>query len=330
MSTSSRRRCSATSSRAPRSARTSWRRSRSSSRTRASWSPPTSWPAGPCAGRWPRALDSRGVEPMAVLRSWAVQDSPPGAATAALVARGDVAVGWLDRAVYEDRTVVALYNARSATAVIPAAEAAAYGTAQLPVDDAGLKAVLGRSVPERREDFAAPAQLACDAISEALDGRERTRDDLHEQLRRALPKALLPWCEACGSHHAKRGLLIVAALRGRLCISGRAGRQPVFARTDQLVGWDAPPPEEARAELVRRYRKLYGDPDVGHFADWAGLGRAHARELWALTDESGRRSTLRGLKLLGPGDPVLLGRDREALVPDAGMRKKVFAGLGSM
>src|SRR3954463_14072304 len=159
------------------------------------------------------------MRPMDVLRSWAVQDSPPGAATAALVARGDVEVGWLDRAIYEDRTVVALYNARSATAVIPAEEAAAYGTAQLPADDAGLKAVLGRSVPEQDEGFAEPAALAYDAISEALDGRERTRDDLHAQLRETLPGALLPWCESCGSHHARRGLLIIAGLRGRLCIS---------------------------------------------------------------------------------------------------------------
>jgi hypothetical protein len=104
----------------------------------------------------------------------------------------------------------------------------------------------------------------------------------------------------------------------------------VFARTDQLVGWDAPAREAAGAELVRRYRRQYGDPDVGHFADWAGLGRAHARALWELTDETGRRPRLRGLKLLGPGDPVLLGRDREALVPDATMRKQVFAGLGSL
>ena len=88
------------------------------------------------------------MEPMDVLRSWAVKNSPPGAATAALVARGAVEVGWLDRDLHEQRTVVALYNARSATAVLPADEVAAYGTALLPVDDAGLKAVLGRSVPE--------------------------------------------------------------------------------------------------------------------------------------------------------------------------------------
>ena len=62
-----------------------------------------------------------------------MQDSPPGAATAALVARVEaLPVGWLDDAIYEERTVVALYNARTATAIVPADEAAAYGTALLP------------------------------------------------------------------------------------------------------------------------------------------------------------------------------------------------------
>ena len=108
---------------------------------------------------------------MDVLRSWAVQDSPPGAATAALVARGDVEVGWLDRAIYEQRTVVALYNARSATAVVPAEEAAAYGTAQLPYDGDGLKALLKTAAPEG--DYEESAELAFQAIGDALDGVER-------------------------------------------------------------------------------------------------------------------------------------------------------------
>ncbi len=77
-----------------------------------------------------------------VLETWAVQDSPPGAAITALVARGDVEVGWLDRAIYEERTVVALYNARSATAIVPAADVAAYATAQLPADESEFSLLL--------------------------------------------------------------------------------------------------------------------------------------------------------------------------------------------
>src|SRR3954447_19213904 len=169
----------------------------------------------------PAATVASAMRPMDVLRSWAVQDSPPGAATAALVARGDVEVGWLDRAIYEERPVVALYNARSATAAVPAEEAAGHATAQLPVADPGYKAILGRAVPDQDADYAEPAQLAFEAISDALDRRERTREDLHELLRQALRVPLLAWCEIYGSRPARRGLLILAGLRGRLCICAR-------------------------------------------------------------------------------------------------------------
>ncbi|MDA0179146.1 winged helix DNA-binding domain-containing protein [Solirubrobacter phytolaccae] len=261
-----------------------------------------------------------------VLRSWAVQDSPPGAAVAALVARTDLEVGALDRALYEERTAVALYNARSATAIVPADEVAAYATAQLPEGDDQLGPLFKNAAPEG--GYADAFALATDAISDALDGRALSRDDLHEALRQRLPEALLPWCEGCQSHHARRGLLIIAGLRGRLCLSGRVGRQPEFARTDQLIGWDAPAREEAGKALVDRYRRQYGASSATEFAQWSGLAPAHARELWALSRVKGGVEQLDGVRLLAPGDPQLQRRDREAFIEDAAWRKKVWAASG--
>ncbi len=277
-----------------------------------------------------QGLAVRDSEPIDVLRSWAVQDSPPGAATTALLARcAELPVGWLDRAVYEERTVIAFYNARTATALVPADEVAAFATALKPYDDLGLKAIVANAVPEQDEGYAEPVALAVAAISDALDGVTLSRDALHEQLRQRLPGALLPWCEGCQSHHARRGLLVMAALDGRLCIAARAGRQPAFARTDQLVGWKAPDRETAGAELVRRYRRGYGPSTPTHFAEWAGIGKAHARELWALGGEepASEAAPATGVRLLGPGDPLLLGRDREALIEDPANRKRLWANL---
>jgi hypothetical protein len=286
--------------------------------------------------------------PDAALARWAVQDSPPGAATAALAARVEtLPPGWLDAAL-ADRSAIALYNARTATAVVPATQAAAYCTAQLPVDDAGLKAIVGSSLRGRREGFAEPVELAVDAIADALDGRTLSRDDLHEELRGRLPGELLPWCPGCESHHARRGLLVMASLRGRLCIAGRAGRQPAFARTDQWIGWDAPDRPGAGAALVRRYLSAYGPSTAAHFAAWAGIAPAHARSLWASAGAlaevrvEGRRAWLLagdlprlldpppapGVRLIAPGDPLLLGRDREALVPDPGRRARIWRAIG--
>jgi hypothetical protein len=266
----------------------------------------------------------RGVlEPMDALRSWALQDSPPGAAVAALAARVDTPVGWLDRAVYEERTAVAMYNPRTATAVVPAEEAAAFGTAFLPPDDAAYKAIVGSALPEHEAGYAEPVALGVEAISDALDGVTLSRDDLHEALRQRLPADMLPWCEGCRSHHARRGLLVMAGLHGRLCIAGRAGRQPAFARTDQLVGWE--PPKDAAQQLVKRYKQQYGTSSHPHFAEWAGIGKAHAKALW--TDDTARGEHLTGLRVLAPGDPILLTRDREALVPDPAWRKQLWSSI---
>lgn len=243
------------------------------------------------------------VEAMDVLRSWAVQDSPPGAAVAALVARTDMPVGWLEKALYEDRTVVAMYNPRTATAIVPADEAAAFGSAFLP--------------PEPAESDA----LAVEAVGDALDGRTLSRDELHEALRQRLPEEMLPWCEGCQSHHARREVLVVAGLHGKLCLAGKAGRQPAFARTDQLVGWD--PPE--RNELVSRYKRQYGTSNPTHFAEWAGIGKPHAKALWS--DEPAVGEQLDGLRVIAPGDPLLQTRDRERLIPDPAWRKRVWSAI---
>jgi Winged helix DNA-binding domain len=259
-----------------------------------------------------------------VLRTWAVQDSPPGAAITALVARGDVEVRWLDRAIYEERTVVALYNARSATAIVPANEVATYATAQLPADEGEFSQLVRNAVGDVEDGV----EHGVEAISDALDGRALSRDDLHEALRQRLPDGLLPWCEGCQSHHARRGLLIMAGLRGRLCLSGRVGRQPEFARTDQLVGWKPPSEENAGREFVKRYKHFYGESSAADFAAWSGLSRAHAKRLWAASRAQGAGEELDGVRLLGPGDPQLQRRDRETLVPDAGWRKKIWAASG--
>ena len=131
-------------------------------------------------------------------------------------------------------------------------------------------------------------QLAVDAIADALDGVTLSRDDLHEALRQRLPDELLPWCKGCESHHARRGLLVMAGLHGKLCIAGRAGRQPAFARTDQLIDFE--PPSTARASSSSSATSGSTAPSSHtHFAEWAGIGKAHAKQLWTDETDTGER-----------------------------------------
>ena len=267
------------------------------------------------------------MRPLDVLRSWAVQDSPPGAAIAAVVARvPDTPVGWLDEA-----PVVALYNPRTATAVVPDDEVAAFGTAFLPPDDQALKAIVDTRAADLRRGLrrAGPARRRRDLGRAGRQGAQPRRP-----------------ARAAATDAAERAAAVVRGLPEpprppRPARDGGAQRAAVHLRPRRAASPPSRAPTSASAgrrrresrpgaELVRRYRRTYGATSVAHFADWAGLGRAHAKQLWELADDAPRRQPLDGVRLLAPGDPILLGRDREALLPDPAARKKVWAALGGM
>lgn len=324
---------------------------------------------------------SGGAAPAAALAGWAVQDSPPGTAALALAARTDALdPGALDVALHETRSAVALYNPRTATAIVPATDVATFTAGLLPPDEEALRFVLGRAIPPPGGGIGPGEAVATAlaAVERALDGRALSRDDLHAELRATLPGELLPWCEGCRSHHARRGLLVAAGLHGRLCIAGRAGRQPLFARTDQWLGPQAAPdavaPDAAAAEVVRRFLRWSGPATPALFAGWAGIAPAHARRSWALVEDELAEVAVAGhgaawvlaedvarlagaghggqaggsgrdvaggdaagemtggrpaAALLPPGDPLLLPRDRELLIPDPAARRRLWPTLAA-
>jgi hypothetical protein len=272
-----------------------------------------------------------------VAASFALQDSPPGAALTAVCARS-FEPERLEPAL-EARELVALQNPRTAIAILPAEDVATYLEALKPPDERALKAVLLNAAPG---DYEAAREHAVTAVGAALDGRVLSRDALHEELRGRLPPELLPWCEPCQSHHARRGLLSVAALEGRLCIAGREGRQNTFARTDQWI--DLQPAHDAQAEFVRRYLHHLGPSTHADLAAWAGIAPSHAKALMATVElaQVGKAFLLagdletfesppppRGVRLLGPGDPLLTARDKEVLIPDKALHRKIWRPVGS-
>lgn len=284
-----------------------------------------------------QGLNERARTVTEVAASFALQDSPPGAALTAVNARSDDAAQ-LDE-LRERRELVALPNPRTAIAIVPADDVASYLEALKPPDERALEAVLLNAAPR---DFESARREAVTAVAEALDGRVLSRDALHEELRGRLARELLPWCEGCQSHHARRGLLTVAALEGRLCVAGREGRQNTFARTDQ---WIALQPADGH-ELARRYLHHLGPSTHGDLAAWAGIAPSHAKALLRAVDgelvQVGKAFLLaadlamfedppppRGVRLLGAGDPLLNARDREVLAPDKAVRRRIWRPVGS-
>jgi hypothetical protein len=286
-----------------------------------------------------QGLNERDKTPQEVAASFTLQDSPPQAALTALSARSSEPQR-LDE-LLEQRTLVALQNPRTAITILPADDVATYLDALKPPDERALEAILLRAV---ERDFEAARAKAVAAVGEALDGRILSRDALHEELRGLLPPEMLPWCPACQSHHARRGLLTVAALEGKLCIAGREGRQNTFARTDQWITLE--PAQDARAEFVRRCLHHLGPSTPADFAAWAGIAPSHAKSLLESVEDElvriGKAFLLaadlpafenppqpRGVRLLGPGDPLLNARDRAVIAPDKAIARRIWRPVGS-
>ena len=267
-----------------------------------------------------------------------LQDTPPGTAALALAARADVAPEALDE-------LVLVPSIRGAPLAVARKDLAIFTAGLEPPDEEAAKAVIGNAW---KTLDGITAMDALDRVSEAVHDSLRDgplpRDDFHQALRERLPKELLRWCKGCNSHHVHPSLWRATGIRGVLAIVGRDGRSAVFG---------APPKTRARkdpgAELARRFlqrlrpgaaeavRRLGGPgavarrPRCGSAPASSSRSTSTARRRGRSPRTSrARRATRRssGVRLLPNLDPLNAGRDRELLVADAAVRKRIWTVLG--
>ncbi len=174
------------------------------------------------------------------------------------------------------------------------------------------------------------------AARDGLAGGPLDRDAFHQALRERLPAGLLPWCRGCQSHHVRPGLW--RAL-GPLGVTEMPEKATYALATGPAMALD-----DAREELARRFLRCYGPATHSHLASWGQTAPAHAKALlgmiedeleavkvggsrrWILAADAGRLEApppARGIRLLGGFDPYVAQPDRDALVPDPTIRKKL-------
>jgi hypothetical protein len=235
---------------------------------------------------------------------------------------------------------------RGAPFLIPVRDLPVFTTALRPPDDRAAATII-RNAAKAHPDVPPAEALArvTAAVADALDGRDLESGDFHEALRQRLEPELLWWCENCGSRHVHPSLWRSAGLNGVLAVTGRAGRSAVYGRPPTHD-----PDPAAGAELVRRYLRAYGPSTRADFRLWAGIAPHHAKELWGrIADElaevrldGGAAYVLaadvhrldtppraQGLRLVPGHDPYLAQRDRERLVPDEPLRKRLWRMIGN-
>jgi Winged helix DNA-binding domain len=271
-----------------------------------------------------------------------LQDFPPGNAPVALAAR-------VDGSRPEDLGELAIvYSWRGAAIAVPPKELPVFTTALAPPDEEAARAQIG-SAAESLDEAGVGALEALErvsaAVADALAAGPLERDDFHQALRERLPRELLWWCRGCGSHHVHPLLWRATGVMGVLAVAERRGRVTVFGAPPK-----APRMKDAPAELARRFLRAYGPATRTELAAWAGIAPAHARALLAeMEDEvegvdlAGRRAVIlaadtdrlanppaaAGVRLLGGYDAYLDQRDRDTLLPDPELRKRVRRPLGN-
>lgn len=297
-----------------------------------------------------------------------VQDTPPGSAALALHARlEDLTPEDLRRAVEGEKSLLRAWSLRGAPYLFPTSDASVFTLGVLPEDEESLRTFILGVVPTLEEAGIRATQLVertALATEAVLDGRQLTKDQLGAEVARRLESRLKPaqlalWrsssAYAAGQSQGEsmvRFALYVVSVYGLLCFGPRRGQAATLVRTDQWLGAPLPPADRdrAKAELLRRYLHCYGPSTPDHFALWAGISVEQATGTWNLVEGElvpvridGRMSWVReedlpllqdpppasGARFLPPHDPYLQLRDRETLIPDKALRRKLWRTSGN-
>ncbi len=175
-------------------------------------------------------------------------------------------------ALWKDRALVKTWAMRGTLHLLPAAELGLWCAALAPLDERGrAPGVLNRLGVTRAE-----ADAVADAIPEALDDAELTREELAGAVGRITGRPVLG--ERILGQYGDQ-LLKPPAFRGELCFAPSQGPKVRF--THPRTWLPEPPasagPETAGRELARRYLGAYGPSSAAELGRWTGTTTAQGK-----------------------------------------------------
>jgi hypothetical protein len=176
-----------------------------------------------------------------------------------------MARGAVQRALWEDRTLVKTWAMRGTLHLLPASELSLWhgvlSASRRYLRPALWQKYYGMSLAELDQ--------VTEAVATALDGRVMTREELVREVRRLTGSKALSRKVAQSSWGT---LLKPAAFSGRLCFGPSVGQRVRFTHPDTWLA--APParmtPEAATPAVVRRYLAAYGPATHRDLARWWG------------------------------------------------------------
>jgi hypothetical protein len=186
------------------------------------------------------------------------------------------------------------------------------------------------------------------ATMRAIVTTSMVKGEMSQRLTKELPEHHLRYCKPCDAIHPHEQAFRIAAIQAGLELT--PGTSPPLVRRIKGMrpnGFRRPGSDTApRFNIIRNYLRFYGPAtakEVASFVDapvkdigahWPedvvdvdvdGLTKSALADTLDVLSDPPQPTAVR---LAGPFDPLLQGRDRELLVPDAGRRKTVWRALG--
>ena len=199
--------------------------------------------------------------------------------------------GAVQRALWEDRTLVKTWAMRGTLHLLPADELplwhAALRTSRHYLRPAAWKNYFGITMEE--------LDRVTEAIGEALDGRVLTREELVREVARLTGSAAIASKVAESSWGT---ILKPAAFTGRLCFGPSVGQRVRFTRPDTWLcgARTAIDSKDAPTAVTRRFLEAYGPATDRDLARWWNGGRVAARQWIASLGEEVTRVEVEGLE----------------------------------
>src|SRR5918999_4132138 len=250
----------------------------------------------------------------------------------------------IQKALWEERSLVKTWAMRGTLHLLPAAELPLWVGAQGILKPRYHAPSWLRHFGLTREE----AEALIAAIPEALADRMLTREELAQEV------GLIVGSEELGGklRDGFGALLKPSAFEGDLLFAPSVGRNVRFARPDRwLPGWQPAETEAAVREVVRRYLSAYGPATREEFARWfgttspaqagrliEGLGEEivsieiEGSQAWMLAEHVSEVEVAepsRVVRLLPAFDHYVVAapRDREAVLPEA-LKSRVYRPQG--
>lgn len=276
-----------------------------------------------------------------------VQDTGRDGASWALANRGVPVAG--PQAVVESDELALVWSLRVSPHYYRRAELLDVLVAISPFSDADAdKRILGAGQPLRAAGI--PSRQGLSEVARRLRGlveQPLVKGEASTRLSAVLDEPYLRDCVPCGAVHAWESTFRLGALYGGLELEPGTS-PPVLRRIPDWPERDPGPAEDPTAapphlQVIRNYLRFLGPATPSEVAAFLDAPTAEVKAHWPgdaveVSVEGKKRWWLGSgsdvtvdddlVRLLGPYDLLLQGKDRHVLVPDAGRHKQLWPTLG--